>query len=132
VTDAAVHDSRPLDELLIKGNTSADVFADSAYRSAEIEAKLKASGFKSRIHRRGAHDPAARGTLLRSEHMLDASADSALDARFARVCASDSGWLRLACSSWTPSGRLTRYFPTAFCSNSPAQFRTVLRSMSEG
>jgi IS5 family transposase len=39
-------------ELLTKGNTSADVFADSAYRSAEIEAKLKASGFKSRIHRR--------------------------------------------------------------------------------
>jgi IS5 family transposase len=27
------------------------VFADSAYRSAEIEAKLKAGGFKSRIHR---------------------------------------------------------------------------------
>ena len=52
VTDAAVHDSRPLEELLTKGNTSADVFADSAYRSAEIEAKLKASGFKSRIHRR--------------------------------------------------------------------------------
>jgi hypothetical protein len=25
----------------------------------------------------GAHNPAARGTLLRSEHMLDASADSA-------------------------------------------------------
>jgi IS5 family transposase len=28
------------------------VFADSAYRSAESEAKLKAGGFKSRIHRR--------------------------------------------------------------------------------
>ena len=53
VTDAAVHDSRPLDELLTKGNTSADVFADSAYRSAKIEAQLRASGFKSRIHRRG-------------------------------------------------------------------------------
>ena len=52
VTDAAVHDSQPLDALLDKGNTSADVFADSAYRSAEIEAKLKASGFNSRIHRR--------------------------------------------------------------------------------
>ena len=52
VTDAAVHDSQKLDGLLNKGNTSADVFADSAYRSAEIEAKLKASGFKSRIHRR--------------------------------------------------------------------------------
>src|SRR4030081_510258 len=53
VTDAAVHDSQALDALLSKGNTSADVFADSAYRSAEIEAKLKARGFHSRIHRRG-------------------------------------------------------------------------------
>src|SRR5215208_1624484 len=34
------------------GNTCNDVFADSA-RSAEIEAKLRASGYKSRIHRRG-------------------------------------------------------------------------------
>src|SRR3979490_1857788 len=53
VTDAAVHDSQKLEALLSKGNTSADVFADSAYRSAEIEAKLKAGGFRSRIHRRG-------------------------------------------------------------------------------
>ena len=52
VTDAAVHDSQVLDELLNKGNTSAEVFADSAYRSDEIEARLKAGGFKSRIHRR--------------------------------------------------------------------------------
>jgi Transposase DDE domain len=37
VTDAAVHDSQKLDELLTKGNTSADVFGDSAYRSSEIE-----------------------------------------------------------------------------------------------
>ena len=28
------------------------MFADSAYRVTEIEAKLRASGFKSRIHRR--------------------------------------------------------------------------------
>ena len=52
VTDAAVHDSQALDVLLSKGNTSTDVFADSAYRSVEIEAKLKAGGFRSRIHRR--------------------------------------------------------------------------------
>jgi transposase, IS5 family len=52
VTDAAVHDSQKLEDLLSKGNTSDAVFADSAYRSAEIEAKLKAGGFRSRIHRR--------------------------------------------------------------------------------
>src|SRR6202171_2797035 len=53
VSDAAVHDSQELDGLLDKGNTCNDVFADSAYRSTEIEAQLRASGYKSRIHRRG-------------------------------------------------------------------------------
>ena len=53
VTDAAVHDSQELDGLLDTGNTCNDVFADSAYRSAEIEAKLRASAYNSRIHRRG-------------------------------------------------------------------------------
>src|SRR3977135_4225957 len=41
VTDAAVHDSQPLDALLTKGNTSTDVFADRAYRSAQSETKHK-------------------------------------------------------------------------------------------
>ncbi|MBI3704317.1 MAG: IS5 family transposase [Rhizobiales bacterium] len=50
VSDAAVHDSQKLDGLLNKANTSADVFADSAYRSAETEARLKARGFRSHIH----------------------------------------------------------------------------------
>ncbi len=49
VTDAAVHDSQELDGLLDKGNTCNDVFADSAYRSAKIESKLRASGYNSRI-----------------------------------------------------------------------------------
>ena len=53
VTDAAVHDSQELDGLLDTGNTCNDVFADSAYRSAKIEPKLRASGYNSRIHRRG-------------------------------------------------------------------------------
>ncbi len=52
VTDAGVHDSQKLDALLARGSTSDVVFADSTYRSAEIEATLRASGFKSRIHRR--------------------------------------------------------------------------------
>jgi IS5 family transposase len=56
VTDAAVHDSQRLDALLDKANTSAEVFADSAYRSAEIEAELRARGFKSRVHRRAARN----------------------------------------------------------------------------
>lgn len=66
VTDAAVHDSRVLDELLDKANTCRDVYADSAYRSAEIEAKLAGRGLKSRICVRG-----TRG------HPLSASAQAA-------------------------------------------------------
>ena len=52
MTDASLHDSQMLDGLLNKANTSTDAYADSAYRSAEIEARLKARRFKSRIHRR--------------------------------------------------------------------------------
>ena len=44
VTDTAVHDNQKLNGLLTKGDTSAEVFADSAYRSARIEAQLRASG----------------------------------------------------------------------------------------
>ena len=56
VTDASVHDSQKLDAVLTKSNTSCDVFADSAYRSAAAEDKLAAAGFKSRIHVRGARN----------------------------------------------------------------------------
>ena len=52
VSDASVHDSREFNYLLDKANTSRNVFADSAYRSADIEAALKVQGLKSRIHRR--------------------------------------------------------------------------------
>ena len=53
VTDAAVHDSQVVEEILDADNTASDVWADSAYRSAEIEAKLKDKGLKSRVHRKG-------------------------------------------------------------------------------
>jgi len=35
------------------GNTASGVWANSAYRSADIEAKLKARGLASHIHRKG-------------------------------------------------------------------------------
>ena len=53
VTDAAVHDSQIVDDTLDPDNTASDVWADSAYRSAEIETKLEEKGLKSRIHRKG-------------------------------------------------------------------------------
>ncbi len=56
VSDAARHDSRELDAVLDPDNTASDVWADSAYRSAEAEANLAERGFKSRIHRRPARN----------------------------------------------------------------------------
>ena len=53
VSDASEHDSQKFDELLSRDNTSKDVYADSAYRSAETERKLRARGFRSHIHKRG-------------------------------------------------------------------------------
>lgn len=53
VTDAALHDSQAVDELLMRANTASGVWADAAYRSEEIEAKLRARGFSSRVHRKG-------------------------------------------------------------------------------
>ena len=55
-TDAAPHDSLKLDDILDASNTGNQVWADSAYRSAKIEAKLAAKGLKSRIHRRAARN----------------------------------------------------------------------------
>ncbi|KKM71382.1 hypothetical protein LCGC14_1431200 [marine sediment metagenome] len=53
VTDAAAHDGARLREGLIDpSNTASDVWADSAYRSAENERFLKGVSKTSRIHRR--------------------------------------------------------------------------------
>jgi len=46
-------DGQAVDELLMRGNTASWVWADAAYRSKEIEAKLRARGLTSRIHRKG-------------------------------------------------------------------------------
>ena len=53
VTDAAVHDSQAVEGILDPNHTASGVWADSAYRSAEIEAKLTEKGLKSQIHRKG-------------------------------------------------------------------------------
>ena len=59
VSNAARHDSQELDGVLDPTNTASDVWADSAYRSAETEQKLKDKRLRSRIHRK-----AARGRPL--------------------------------------------------------------------
>jgi len=53
VTDAAVHDSQAVHHLLMQGPTGSGVWADAAYRSEEMEAKLRARKLKSHIHRKG-------------------------------------------------------------------------------
>lgn len=63
VTDAATHDSQVIDELLDDQNSSADVYGDSAYRSAAIEERLAQAGYRDRIHRRG-----YRGHPLHERH----------------------------------------------------------------
>ena len=53
VTDASVHDSRLFDDLLDEENSGRSIWADAAYRSEACEEKLRASGYRSRIHQKG-------------------------------------------------------------------------------
>jgi IS5 family transposase len=52
VTDAALHDSNVFEQVLAD-NTSKDVWADSAYRSAERLQHLAQDGFREHIQRKG-------------------------------------------------------------------------------
>ena len=52
VTDASVHDSQELDNVLDPNNDCQDTWADSAYRSDEQETRLKEKGCTSHIHER--------------------------------------------------------------------------------
>ncbi len=52
VTDASVHDSQELDNVLDPNNDAQETWADSAYRSEEQEARLKDKGCTSNIHER--------------------------------------------------------------------------------
>ena len=62
VTDASVHDSQELGNLLDDDNEADSLWADSAYRSEAIEAVLALMGFDSQIHER-----AYRNHLLSDE-----------------------------------------------------------------
>ena len=53
VTPANVHDSLLFDEVLDPDNHDPQVWADSAYRSAEREEALQAVGYESHIHEKG-------------------------------------------------------------------------------
>ena len=53
VSNAALHDSQAVDHLLTRGDTGSGVWADAAYRSEEMEVKLRALKLTSHIHRKG-------------------------------------------------------------------------------
>ncbi|MCK4629725.1 MAG: transposase, partial [Sedimentisphaerales bacterium] len=49
----SVHDSNVFEELLDKKNSSRDVWADSAYRSADKLYELESRGFREHLQRKG-------------------------------------------------------------------------------
>jgi IS5 family transposase len=53
VTPASVHDGNIFEQLLDEGNSSRDVWADSAYGSEEKIGILEAYGFRSHVQRKG-------------------------------------------------------------------------------
>jgi IS5 family transposase len=53
VTHAAVHDSQVFETLLDEGNSSRDVWADSAYQSRATVERLKENGYRPHLQRKG-------------------------------------------------------------------------------
>ena len=66
--------------MLDPANTASGVWADSAYRSAEIEAALAAGGLTSHIHRRG-----SRGKPLTAQQEATNKTRSKIRARVEHV-----------------------------------------------
>jgi IS5 family transposase len=66
VTDASVHDSQALEPLLEKTDAHRDLFADSAYRSAQIEETLKRRRVRSKIHEKGYRNQPLTKAQIRS------------------------------------------------------------------
>ena len=66
VSDAATHGSQVVDKLLTRGNTGSGVWADAAWRSAGIEAVLKARKLTSHIHRKGQRGKPLTGQAQKS------------------------------------------------------------------
>lgn len=85
VTSASVHDSQVVDDILDANNTASDVWADSAYRSTEIEEKLQEKGLKSRIHRK-----AKRGRPLSEREQRGNKTRSKVRARVEHVFGAQS------------------------------------------
>jgi IS5 family transposase len=53
VTDASVHDSQPLEDLLSKKDKGQPLYADSAYTGEEQEKAIEKTGMINRVHEKG-------------------------------------------------------------------------------
>jgi len=53
VTDASVHDSQPLNDLLNKRDKGQPLYADSAYTGKEQEKAIKKVGMVNKVHEKG-------------------------------------------------------------------------------
>jgi len=53
VTDASVHDSQPLDDLLTEKDEEQDLYADSAYTGEEQEKVISKYKMKNKVHEKG-------------------------------------------------------------------------------
>ena len=80
VTDAAAHDSQVLEDVLLPAEAGREIWADSAYRSAEIETQLKAKRLHSKIHHK-----AARNKPLTAQQKTHNHARSRIRARVEHV-----------------------------------------------
>ena len=64
------YDSRHFETILDDWNTSAEVYADSGYPSQEREGQLKASGYRSRIQRKGSRNHPLPECQQRRNHKI--------------------------------------------------------------
>lgn len=67
VTDASVHDSQAVEDLLDKGDTHHEMYADSAYSGDQISRLLDKKKIRNRIHEKGySHTPLTESQLERN------------------------------------------------------------------
>ena len=68
VTDASVHDSQALPELIGSDQVGENLYADSAYKGTESDARLAEIGVNNHIHEKAARNHPLTETQLESNH----------------------------------------------------------------
>ena len=68
VTPASVHDSNVFEQILDKNNSSKDVYADSAYGSADKRNTLKKAKFRGHIQLKGCRHKKLTDSQIKSNH----------------------------------------------------------------